>query len=237
VSCDRVFALVVLRGLVPWTGLLRRCVRMRFTATRPGLVPADEFLLVDAKRNQKRLLNVHPCLRTPSLSTRCVHHSGVLNTPNRRSPDWHRYRPGMRTHAQTGADARGRPPASGSGSGSGSARSRSRTPGQSSVKCLAKDASCFRMPGRFTCQSVDRRFGVLRTPERRAHRVGGLGVRRHGWTFEDVFGSFWRPPKGPRLPGRDPAGWQSVTSKRSGRRGMQGPKARQRQRQRQRPGP
>ena len=27
-------------------------------------------------------------------------------------------------------------------------------------------------------------------------------------SFKDVFGSFWRLPKGTRLPGRDPAGWQ-----------------------------
>ena len=26
--------------------------------------------------------------------------------------------------------------------------------------------------------------------------------------WKDVFGSFWRLPKGTRLPGRDPAGWQ-----------------------------
>jgi hypothetical protein len=28
--------------------------------------------------------------------------------------------------------------------------------------------------------------------------------------LEDVFGSFWRPPKGTRLPGRDPATRQST---------------------------
>jgi hypothetical protein len=29
-------------------------------------------------------------------------------------------------------------------------------------------------------------------------------------SFKDVFGSFWRPPKGTRLSGRDPTGWQST---------------------------
>jgi hypothetical protein len=41
-------------------------------ATRPGLAPAGESLLVDAKRNQKRLLNVHALHPTAnSFSTVC----------------------------------------------------------------------------------------------------------------------------------------------------------------------
>ena len=74
---------------------------MRLTSTPPGLAPAGEVLLVDAKRTQKRLQNVHPCIRTPSASATVVaHHPGILNTPNRRSPDWHVKDPGMRTHAK-----------------------------------------------------------------------------------------------------------------------------------------
>ena len=42
-------------------------------ATRPGLGPAAESLLLDDKRNQKRLLNVHQCVRLQPPSTRCVH--------------------------------------------------------------------------------------------------------------------------------------------------------------------
>jgi len=45
----------------------------RFTPTRPGLAPAGEFLLVDAKRNQKRLLNVHAHRGMQRHPTRCVH--------------------------------------------------------------------------------------------------------------------------------------------------------------------
>jgi hypothetical protein len=39
------------------------------------------------------------------------------------------------------------------------------------------------MPGCVHRQSGDRRFGVLKTPESRTHRVESLRVRRHGWTF------------------------------------------------------
>ena len=155
------------------------CVCRSRPATRPGLVPADEFLLVDAKRNQKRLPNVHPCLRTPSLSTRCVHHSGVLNTPNRQSPDWRRNRPGMRKHAQTGG--------------------RRQAPDSYRVK----DAVSFHMPEGNHCQSGDRRFGVLRTPERRTHRVGSRGVRRHGWTLGPLS---WLLLSGPTERSDSPAG-------------------------------
>ena len=162
-SGDRVISVAGRLGIGPMTCLLDRCVRCFRPATRPGLAPADEFLLLDDKRNQKRLSNVHPCLRTPSLSTRCVHHSGVLNTPNRRSADWHVSRPGKRKRAPAG-DGR-----------------------QASVSLRVKDAASVRMPGGGQCQSGDRRFGVLRTPERRTHRVGSLCVRRRGWTFKRRF--------------------------------------------------
>jgi hypothetical protein len=73
-----------------------------FVARRREFAPAGESLLsVGPERsNQERGPNVHPCLRAQKPSTRCVHHSGVFNTPNRRSPDWHVNRPGIRNRAQ-----------------------------------------------------------------------------------------------------------------------------------------
>jgi hypothetical protein len=47
-------------------------LRARLTTTRPGLAPAGESLLVDAKRN-KNVLNVHAHRGMHKHSTRCVH--------------------------------------------------------------------------------------------------------------------------------------------------------------------
>ena len=74
------------------------------TATRPGLAPAGEFLLVDAKRNQKRLLNVHQCVRLQPPSTRCVHLLAAL--PRKAAPSVHVRRDwGARSTLEDRADA------------------------------------------------------------------------------------------------------------------------------------
>jgi len=44
--------------------------------------------------------------------------------------------------------------------------------------------------------------------------------------WEDVFDSFWRPPKGIRLPGRDPAAWQSTALTQQSRQRARQPHAR-----------
>ena len=153
-----------------------------FAIRRRVFAPAGESLssVGPEESNQRRGPNVHPCIRRPSASATVVaHHPGILKSPNRRSPDWHVSRPGMRKRATAGA--RGHTEAH---------------------KCMVALARC-RMPACVQCQSGDRRFGVLKTPERRTHRVEGLCVRRHGWTLGPLS---WLLLSGPTERSDSPAG-------------------------------
>jgi len=205
-SCGRVFAAAThLRS-----GLRGGFAVRRATATRPGLAPAGEVLLVDAKRTQKRLLNVHAHGGVQSHPTRCV----------RRRRTEQKYcsirarAPGLGPRGTL----EGRKPARG-------AQRHAVWNGCASCGISRRDgagAAVLRL-GHPECSVHSRHGGRARmgqpyvsVPPAGEHTVSNAVARpgAHG-RLEDVFGSFWRPPKGSRLPGRDPAAWQCTAFERS----------------------
>jgi hypothetical protein len=173
-------------------------------ATRPGLAPAGEVLLVDAKSTQKRLLNVHVRRGVQRHSTRCVHPLAALS--RKVAPSVH-------------------------GRRDGNARStlhdRDEVPPPCHRQCLTPTLKRGVQP---RLRHAPRHAQAFAPPE---CSVSVATAHVHGWSStsvqssggehtvsddaachgehgpsKDVFGSFWRLPKGPRLPGRDPAGWQ-----------------------------